>query len=84
MRAGERATVAPAARLSAQSSPDHPRRKGLMREAVDIRVKANYRSAGGCRCVMKHSMVRAIVTDVQFWIPVVVLLAGGALLVALR
>jgi hypothetical protein len=29
-------------------------------------------------------LLRAILTDVQFWIPVAVLLVGGALLAAMR
>ncbi|MGD0669544.1 MAG: translocated intimin receptor Tir [Bryobacteraceae bacterium] len=32
----------------------------------------------------KCSMLRAIVTDVQFWVPVVVLVLGTALLLVLR
>jgi len=33
---------------------------------------------------MKQSLGRAIVTDVQFWIPAIVLLLGICLLVTLR
>jgi hypothetical protein len=33
---------------------------------------------------MKQSLGRAIVTDVQFWIPAIVLLLGIGLLVTLR
>jgi hypothetical protein len=33
---------------------------------------------------MPHSRIRAVVTDVQFWIPVVVLVLGAMLLLALR
>jgi hypothetical protein len=34
--------------------------------------------------LMKNSMLRAIVTDVHFWVPVAVLILGIALLLILR
>jgi hypothetical protein len=33
---------------------------------------------------MPHPRIHAVVTDVQFWIPVVVLVAGAMLLLVLR
>jgi hypothetical protein len=33
---------------------------------------------------MKHSILKAIVTDAHFWVPVAVLVVGTALLLLLR